>query len=71
MPRNPNQLPDDRGSLDLLAAIAAQARRDARRGCCAAEAWLAPLEASRPRSVRLVDQAVPQIRPGAAGQRRR
>jgi hypothetical protein len=45
---------DPDGLLALLAAVVIVARRDASKGNLAARLWLAELEASRPRRVRVL-----------------
>lgn len=44
---------DDGALIDLAAAIVSIARRDAQRGNAEARAWIAPLQRTRPRSLRL------------------
>jgi hypothetical protein len=45
---------DDTAIFRLLAALVTVARRDARKGSLQAAAWLAELEACRPRSIRIL-----------------
>lgn len=58
---------DDLPALGLLAALVELARRDANAGDAEAAAWLAELQAARPRSLRLLATDDPRRIPGRYG----
>lgn len=60
--------PESVGYVEMVTAVVRVARRDAKNGDRGARAWLAELEACRPRSVRLIGAEQPCVAT-PAGQR--